>query len=150
MRRGTYSIVARDPATGELGVAVHSHWFSVGQLVPWVEPGAGAAAVQSVPDPEAGARLLELMRGGTAPADALTEVLRGDEAVAFRQIGVVDAAGAVAVHTGGGCIAEAGAFTGDGFSCQANMMARDTVPVAMARAFVRSEEPLAERFIAAM
>jgi uncharacterized Ntn-hydrolase superfamily protein len=150
MRRGTYSIVARDPSTGELGVAVHSHWFSVGQLVPWVEPGVGAAAVQSVPDPAAGAGLLELMRGGSAPAAALAEVLRDDEAVAFRQIGVVDARGAVAVHTGGGCITEAGDFTGDGFSCQANMMAAGTVPAAMAHAFERVDGPLAERFIAAM
>src|SRR3954468_22874577 len=150
MRRGTYSIVARDPSTGELGVAVHSHWFSVGQLVPWVEPGVGAAAVQSVPDPAAGAGLLALMRGGMAPADALPEVLRVDEAVAFRQIGVVDARGVVALHTGGGCIAEAGDFTGDGFTCQANMMAADTVPAAMARAFERSEGPLAERLIASM
>ena len=150
MRRGTYSIVARDPATGELGVAVHSHWFSVGQLVPWVEPGVGAAAVQSVPDPGAGARLLELMRGGVAPAAALGEVLDGDEAVAFRQIGVVDASGAVALHTGGGCIPHAGDVTGDGFTCQANMMAAGTVPAAMAHAFERSDGPLAERFIAAL
>ena len=150
MRQGTYSIVARDPETGDLGVAVHSHWFSVGQLVPWVEPGVGAAAIQSVPDPASGARLLQLMRGGTAPADALDLVLRDDDAVAFRQIGVVDASGAVAVHTGGGCIPHAGDEVGDGFSCQANMMARDTVPAAMAHAFARSRGPLAERMIAAM
>ena len=150
MRRGTYSIVARDPSTGELGVAVHSHWFSVGQLVPWVEAGVGAAAIQSVPDPASGARLLDLMRGGAAPAAALSRVLERDEAVAFRQIGVVDARGTVAAHTGGGCIPHAGDVTGDGFTCQANMMALDTVPAAMARAFARRDGPLAERFIAAM
>jgi len=150
MRFGTYSIVARDPGSGELGVAVHSHWFSVGQLVPWVEPGVGAAAIQSVPVPASGARLLELMRGGAAPADALDEVLRDDEAVAFRQIGVVDASGALAVHTGGGCIAHAGDAAGDGFSCQANMMARGTVPAAMAHAFAHSEGPLAERLVGAL
>src|SRR3954464_13875228 len=126
MRHGTYSIVARDQVTGELGVAVHSHWFSVGQLVPWVEPGVGAAAVQSVPDPAAGARLLALMRGGAGPADALRQVLAGDEAVAFRQIGMVDGAGVVAVHTGGGCIGHAGDVTGDGFSCHAHMTAPAT------------------------
>jgi uncharacterized Ntn-hydrolase superfamily protein len=103
-----------------------------------------------VPDPAAGARLLELMRGGLPPADALDEVLRDDEAVAFRQIGVVDASGAVAVHTGGGCIAEAGDFTGDGFTCQANMMAADTVPAAMAHAYEHGDGPLAERLVAAM
>jgi uncharacterized Ntn-hydrolase superfamily protein len=150
VRNGTYSIVARDPETGELGVAVHSHWFSVGQLVPWLEPGVGAAAIQSVPEPEAGARLLELMRDGASPADALAEVLRDDEAVAFRQIGVVDASGTVAVHTGGGCIPHAGDMVGDGFSCQANMMAADTVPTAMARAYQHADGLLAERLVAAM
>jgi uncharacterized Ntn-hydrolase superfamily protein len=150
MRRGTYSIVARDRETGELGVAVHSHWFSVGQLVPWAEAGVGAVANQSVPDPSFGPRALELLRGGTAAGDALRAVLDGDEAVDFRQLAVIDARGAVAVHTGAGCIPHAGDVAGDGFSCQANMMAEPTIPAAMAQAFESASGPLAGRLVAAL
>src|SRR3954465_10609986 len=150
MRRGTYSIVARDAETGELGVAVHSHWFSVGQLAPWAEPGVGAAAVQSIPDPAAGARALELIRSGASAAGALDQLLEGDTAVAFRQIAVVDAAGRVAVHTGGGCIPHAGDETGEGFSCQANMMTAPTVPAAMAHAFAYGADAPAERLVGAL
>jgi uncharacterized Ntn-hydrolase superfamily protein len=150
MRHGTYSIVARDPETGELGVAVHSHWFSVGQIVPSAEPGVGAIANQSVPDPSFGSRALELLRGGAGATEALRRVLEGDEGLAFRQLAIVDAIGEVAVHTGDGCIPNAAHAIGDGFSAQANMMAAETVPAAMADAFRSAPGPLAERLLAAL
>src|SRR4051794_20056805 len=146
----TYSIVARDPDSGELGVAVHSHWFSVGQIVPWAEPGVGAIANQSVPDPAFGPRALELLRGGAGAAETLSRVLEGDEGLAFRQLAIVDATGEVAVHTGEGCIPNAGHALGDGFSVQANIMAAEIVPAAMADAFHAASGPLAERLLAAL
>ncbi len=148
----TYSLVARDPQTGELGVAVQSHWFSVGSVVPHVRPGVGAVALQSVPDPEHGARILDALAGGAAPQEALDAVLRDDPGAAMRQTAVIDAGGRLAVHTGDACIAHAGHVAADGFSCQANMMARDTVPDAMALAFgsLPEAEPLPERLVAAL
>src|SRR5215218_8223230 len=123
MRRGTYSIVARDPETGELGVAVQSHWFSVGSIVSWAEPGVGAVATQSIAEPAYGPRLLERLRGGQPPREALDELLDSDEQARVRQVAVVDGDGAVAVQTGDGCIPYAGHVQGEGFSAQANMMA---------------------------
>jgi uncharacterized Ntn-hydrolase superfamily protein len=146
----TYSIAARDPGTGELGVAVQSHWFSVGQIVPWAQAGVGAVANQSVPEPALGPRILELLRDGAGAAEALERVLEGDEGLDFRQLAIVDAVGEVAVHTGDGCIPHAGHQIGHGFSCQANMMAAPTVPAAMARAFESASGPLAERLVAAL
>jgi uncharacterized Ntn-hydrolase superfamily protein len=146
----TYSIVARDPETGELGVAVQSHWFSVGQIVPAVEPGVGAIANQSVPEPSFGSRALELLRGGAGAQEALRQVLDGDDGLDFRQLAIVDAIGEVAAHTGGGCIPHAGHAIGDGFSAQANLMAAPTVPAAMADAFQAASGPLAERLLAAL
>ena len=150
MRAGTYSIVARDPETGSLGVAVQSHWFSVGPRVPWALPGVGAVATQSIIEPAYGPRLLSLMRDGSPPADALPRLLRADGLAAVRQVAVVSAAGEVAVHTGEGCIEYAGHRPGDGFCCQANMMAASTVPEAMAEAYERGHGTLAERLLAAL
>ncbi|HEX8121423.1 MAG TPA: DUF1028 domain-containing protein [Solirubrobacteraceae bacterium] len=147
----TYSLVARDPSTGELGVAVQSHWFSVGSVVPHVRQGVGAVATQSVPDLAHGGRILDRLGDGASPDEALEAVLREDEADAMRQTAVVDASGRVAVHTGAACIAEAGHVLGDGWSCQANMMARGTVWDAMAAAFTASAgDPLPERMVAAL
>src|ERR1700756_2993252 len=112
----TYSIVARDPDTGELGVAVQSHWFSVGPIVPWVRPGVGAVATQSVAEPAFGPRLLDAMAGGARPQAALDAALAADESARFRQVAVVSASGEIAVHTGAGCIGHAGHETGRGFS----------------------------------
>jgi uncharacterized Ntn-hydrolase superfamily protein len=150
MRRGTYSIVARDPDTGELGVAVQSHWFSVGSIVSWALPGIGAVATQSIAEPAYGPQLLGLLEAGSAPRDALDELLAADEQARFRQVAVVDAGGAVAVHTGEGCIPEAGHVEGDGFSVQANMMASARVWPAMAEAFAAAEGALARRMLAAL
>ena len=146
----TYSVVARDPGTGELGVAVQSHWFSVGSVVPHVRAGVGAVALQSVPDLAHGARILDRLGDGATPEQALEAVLRDDPGEAMRQTAAVDASGRVAVHTGSGCIREAGHAVGDGWSCQANMMARDTVWDAMASAFSSASGPLAERMVDAL
>jgi uncharacterized Ntn-hydrolase superfamily protein len=150
MRRGTYSIVARDPATGELGAAVHSHWFAVGPIVPWVHPGVGAVCTQSVAEPAHGPAVLGRLQEGMAAPAALASVLAADDAAAVRQVGVVDAAGATAVHTGERCIAFAGHETGTGVAVQANMMASPSVWGAMARAYEFAAGPLARRLLAAL
>jgi uncharacterized Ntn-hydrolase superfamily protein len=146
----TYSIVARDPQTGELGVAVQSHWFGVGAVVPAVRAGVGAVATQSVPDPAHGARILDALAEGVAPDAAIDAVLDGDEGVDYRQIAVVDAQGRVAAHTGPGCMADAGHRVGDGYSVQANIMVSAEVWPAMAEAFTAADGPLAERMLAAL
>jgi len=150
MRHGTYSIVARDPATGELGAAVQSHWFSVGSLCTWTRPGVGAVATQSVVEPAHGPDALDRIEAGAGAGEALRELLEADPLRTVRQVGIVDAAGRVAVHTGPDCIAHAGDAAGDGFSCQANMMERETVPAAMAAAFQAAEGDLAARLVAAL
>ena len=118
----TYSIVARDPASGEIGVAVQSHWFSVGSIVPWAEAGVGAVATQSFVDPSYGPLGLDLMRAGKTAPEALAALLAADGNAAVRQVAMIDSAGRIAVHTGSRCIAAAGDATGAGFSVQANMM----------------------------
>ena len=146
----TYSIVARDPATGELGVAVQSHWFSVGSVVTWARAGVGAVATQSIAEPAYGPRVLDRLEAGESPRAALAAETDADSAAQVRQVGVVDAAGAVAVHTGDGCIPDAGDVQGEGFSVQANMMATAEVWPNMARAFEEAEGPLSERLFAAL
>ncbi|MCW3067073.1 MAG: hypothetical protein JWN32_4245 [Solirubrobacterales bacterium] len=149
-RRGTYSIVARDPDTGELGVAVQSHWFSVGSIVSWARPGVGAVATQSIVEPAYGPRGLELMTRGTPAPKALQTLLGADSEAHVRQVAMVDKQGRVATHTGAGCIPHASHATGHQFSAQANMMARATVPGAMAQAYLDAEGPLAERLLTAL
>jgi uncharacterized Ntn-hydrolase superfamily protein len=150
MRHGTYSIVARDPDTGELGAAVQSHWFSVGSLCIWARPGVGAVATQSVVEPAHGPNALDRLAAGEDATGALAAVLAPDALAAVRQVGVVDARGGVAVHTGPECIPCAGDATGPTWACQANMMERDTVPQAMSAAFAASTGPLAERLMIAL
>jgi uncharacterized Ntn-hydrolase superfamily protein len=147
---GTYSIVAHDPETGELGAAVQSHWFSVGSLCIWARPGIGAAATQSVVEPAHGPHALDRLAAGDDAQAALAAVLATDELARVRQVGVVDARGRVAVHTGADCIAEAGDATGAHWSCQANMMARATVPAAMSAAFEAAGGDLADRLLIAL
>lgn len=146
----TYSIVAFDKSTGELGVAVQSHWFSVGSVVPWVEAGVGAVATQSFVETSYGPLGLELMRAGKSAEDSLAALLKADKNEASRQVGMVDARGKVAAHTGKNCIPEAGHFIGDGFSCQANLMLKNTVWKAMARAFGTTKGELVDRLLAAL
>jgi uncharacterized Ntn-hydrolase superfamily protein len=150
MRHGTYSIVARDEQTGELGAAVQSHWFSVGSLCTWARPGIGAVATQSVVEPAYGPNALDLMAGGADAAEALAELVAADPLAAVRQVGVVDAGGGVAVHTGAGCIPCAGDATGPSWSCQANMMATEAVPAAMSAAYERTTGDLADRLMTAL
>jgi uncharacterized Ntn-hydrolase superfamily protein len=149
-RHGTYSIVARDPETGELGVAVQSHWFSVGPLCAWTRAGVGAVATQSVVEPAYGPNALDLLQEGTGAEQALGELLAADPLAAVRQVAVIDARGGLSVHTGADCIAEAGHVAGEHWSCQANMMARPTVPAAMSEAFATARGPLADRLMSAL
>jgi uncharacterized Ntn-hydrolase superfamily protein len=150
MRRGTYSIVAHDRQTGECGVAVQSHWFSVGSVVTWGRAGVGAVATQSLADPAYGPRLLEALAAGEEPQAALERLVAADEQGRFRQVACVRADGAIAVHTGDGCIQYAGHATGEGFSAQANMMASERVWGAMAEAFEAAQGPLRRRLMAAL
>jgi len=146
----TYSIVARDPATGEMGVAVQSHWFSVGSIVTWAEAGVGAIATQSLVDPSYGPKGLELMRQGVPAPKALAQLVAADAGRNGRQVAMVDATGAVDTYTGPGAIAAAGHHVGAQYSVQANMMGKPSVWPAMAKAFEAATGPLADRLIAAL
>lgn len=146
----TYSIVARDPDSGELGVAVQSHWFSVGPIVPWAAPGVGAIATQANVEVAYGPRGLALLRDGLEARQALDQLVAADPGAAGRQVALVDAAGRVAVHTGEACIAFAGHATGEGVSCQANIMASDRVWPAMLDAFSAADGTLSMRLLAAL
>jgi uncharacterized Ntn-hydrolase superfamily protein len=146
----TYSIVAFDKETGQLGVAVQSHWFSVGPIVPWAESGIGAIATQSFVEVSYGPLGLELMRTGKSPEEALRALVSADKNQDVRQVAMVDAQGRVAVHTGKNCIPEAGHTIGDGFTCQANMMLKNTVWDAMASAFQNTKGELADKMVAAL
>lgn len=146
----TYSIVARDPATGEMGVAVQSHWFSVGSVVPWAEAGVGAVATQSFVEASYGPLGLDLMRLGRTAAQALEALISTDPSADVRQVAMVDARGDVAAHTGAHCIIAAGHRTGAQYSVQANLMEKDTVWPAMAAAFEAADGDLAERLLQAL
>jgi len=146
----TFSIVARDPATGEIGVAVQSHWFSVGTVVTWAEAGVGAVATQSFVDPSYGPLGLELMRAGRSAPETLRALLAADNGRDVRQVAMIDAQSRVAAHTGSKCIAAAGHQVGANFSVQANLMDRPTVWPAMARAFENATGDLTDRLLAAL
>ena len=146
----TYSIVARDPATGQMGVAVQSHYFSVGPIVPWAEAGVGAVATQSLVLVDYGPQGLDLMRQGMTASQALDSLMRADSNPDVRQVAMVDAKGNVAAHTGGKCIPDAGQQIGNQYSCQANLMASPKVWPAMAAAFDRAQGDLAERMLQAL
>ena len=146
----TYSIVARDPRTGEFGVAVQSHFFAAGSIVPWAEAGVGAVATQASVEIAHGPNGLALLRAGRTAEQALAEVLAADPESAHRQVAIVDGAGRVAAHTGERCIPDAGDLVGEEFSVQANMMRNDSVPAAMAAAFRSSHGDLASRLLDAL
>ena len=147
----TFSIVARDSVTGEMGVAVQSHWFSVGTSVSWAEAGVGAVATQSFTNKSFGIRGLNLLRNGLTAQQALDSLLATDEGREVRQVAIVDNKGNVATHTGKNCIDYAGHIQGNGFSVQSNMMLTNKVPTAMASAFENSKgKPLAERMLLAL
>jgi len=146
----TYSIVARDYETGEMGAAVQSHWFSVGSVVIWGEAGVGAVATQSFVNVSFGVRGLDLLKSGLTPQQVVDSLLSADEGREFRQLAVIDGKNKPASFTGKNCIDEAGNIVGENFSVQANMMLNDKVWPAMEKAFKEAEGPLAERMIAAL
>jgi len=146
----TYSIVARDPETGDLGVAVQTGTFGVGRGVPWAEAGVGAVATQSRTERSYGAFGLDLMKAGRAAPDALAGLVASDPEERIRQVGMVDASGRAAAHTGAACIRECGHLVGDGYAVQANMMGRDSVWGAMAAAYELATGTLARRLLAAL
>ncbi len=146
----TFSIVARDSITGEMGAAVQSHWFSVGSLVIYGKAGVGVVATQSFINPSYGPKGLALMQQGLSPQQALNVLLQNDKGEAVRQVAMLDKDGNVATHTGSSCILHAGHRQGKNFSVQANMMLTNTVWDAMATAFETTKGNLAERMYAAM
>ncbi|MCH8019517.1 DUF1028 domain-containing protein [candidate division KSB1 bacterium] len=146
----TYSIVARDPETGQMGVAVQSHWFSVGSLVTWAEAGVGAVATQSLVDVTYGKLGLDLMRAGRSATQALDALKIADPSPEIRQVAMIDAKGNVAAHTGEKCIPDAGHLVGDNFSVQANLMLNKKVWPAMKEAYEKTEGDLADKMLAAL
>lgn len=146
----TYSIVARDENTGELGVAVQSHWFSVGSIVSWAEAGVGAIATQSFVNVSFGPEGLRLLKEGKTAQEVLDELISKDEGRDFRQLAIIDSKGNVAAYTGKSCIEYASHYLGKNFSVQANMMLNDKVIPAMKEAFENSKGPLAERLVEAL
>lgn len=146
----TYSIVARDPQSGELGVAVQSHWFGVGPMVPWARPGVGAVATQANVRVAYGPEALELLAAGAGASGALARLIAADPGSAGRQLAILDARGGIGVHTGEACMDFAGHVTGEQVSCQANMMSSPTVWGSMLEAFTAAVGPLADRLLAAL
>jgi uncharacterized Ntn-hydrolase superfamily protein len=146
----TYSIVARDPDTGELGVAVQSHWFSVGSIVTWARPGVGAVATQANAEAAYGPGALDLLAAGATAPEALERLVADDPGGPSRQVAVVDAGGRVGAHTGPACIAYAGHIAGQGVSCQANIMVTDRVWPAMLEAFGAASGSLTSRLLDAL
>lgn len=147
----TFSIVARDEATGEMAVGVQSHWFSVGTSVPWAEAGVGAVATQSFVDKSYGPKALALLKAGLTPQQALDSLTKADPGRDVRQVAIIDTKGNVAAHTGKNCIQVAKHITGLNFSVQSNMMLGDQVCEYMAKSFTASTgKPLAERILQAL
>jgi uncharacterized Ntn-hydrolase superfamily protein len=146
----TYSIVARDDATGQLGAAVQSCNFAVGAVVPWARAGVGAVATQAIAEVAHGPRCLDELAKGSSAEEALQAALAPDPLATLRQVGVVGADGSSASSTGELCIDHAGAVTGDGFAVQANMMSSPEVWSAMASAFQSASGSLAQRLLAAL
>ncbi|MFL3007323.1 MAG: DUF1028 domain-containing protein [Candidatus Neomarinimicrobiota bacterium] len=146
----TYSIVAYDEKTGEFGVAVQSHWFSVGFLVPWAKAGVGAVATQSFVKVEYGPDGLALMEDGKSAKEALGQLISTDKGQAVRQVAMIDSKGGVAAHTGENCIFAAGHKIGKNYSVQANLMEKETVWSSMANAFEKASGDLADRMMASL
>jgi uncharacterized Ntn-hydrolase superfamily protein len=146
----TYSIVARDPDTGEMGVAVQSHWFSVGSMVTWGEAGVGVVATQSFVNPAFGPEGLELLKSGMTASQVVDKLISEDEGRDVRQLAIIDVNGNVKSYTGKNCIPGAGNIVGENYSVQANLMLNDKIPGAMSKAFEESTGPLAERLMTAL
>jgi uncharacterized Ntn-hydrolase superfamily protein len=146
----TYSIIGRDPETGELGIAVQSRWFHAGQDLAWVEPGVGAVCTQAFTEPSYGLRGLELLREGRTPEDALQHLTAADDGRDVRQVAIVDGEGHFAQHTGARCVPAAGHTTGSDCCAQGNMLASATCWNSMVEAFGATEGTLVDRLLAAL
>jgi len=146
----TFSIVARDPGTGEWGVGVASRFFAVGAVVPWARAGVGAVATQSFMNTTFGPRGLELLAAGLSPEETLKVLLRTDDNPTRRQVGVVAADGASATYTGADCIPWAGGRHGVNYAVQGNILTGEAVVVSMEKAFLETRGTLADRIYAAL
>lgn len=146
----TYSIVAHDPQTGELGVAVQSRYFAAGRVVPWIEAGVGVIASQAFANAMYGHEGLRLLRAGQAPAAILGELVSRDAGASRRQVAMLDVQGRAAVHTGAGCVAAAGHAVGAHCAAQGNMLASSRVWPAMVEAFEGTRGAMADRLLSAM
>lgn len=146
----TFSIVASDAESGDLGVAVASRFAAVGAVVPWAKAGIGAIATQSWANTEYGPQGLALLEGGTPARQTLDRLVLGDKGREQRQIGLVDARGRAATFTGARCMPWAGGSTGDRFACQGTLLVGEQVVAAMADAYRRSSGELVDRLLTAL
>ena len=146
----TFSIVARDPRTGDLGIAVQSKFLGVGAVVPWARAGVGAIATQSLANTSYGPRGLDLLAGGLLASAALEQLLAGDEGRATRQVGIVGVEGAPATYTGDDCFPWAGGKTGEDYACQGNILVGEATVLAMGHTFDQTAGPLGKRLLAAL
>jgi uncharacterized Ntn-hydrolase superfamily protein len=146
----TFSIVARDPATGDLGIAVQSKFLAVGAVVPWAKSGAGAVATQAWANTSFGPDGLALMAAGVPGRDAIDRLVASDPGSAHRQIGMVDARGRSATFTGAQCMHWAGGRTGPGYACQGNILVGEATILAMAETFERTPGGLWDRLVLAL
>lgn len=149
-RANTYSVVARDAETGDLGVAVQSHWFNVGRIVPWAQAGVGAVATQSLVDVSYGPKGLQSMMDGRSAPETLASLLADDPQRAVRQVAMIDSTGRASVHTGENCVAVASHALGEGWAVQANIMRTADVVPAMADAMNATDGSLEDRMLAAL
>ena len=148
---GTFSIVAADPAAGEVGCAVQSKYFAIGAVTPWVRAAVGAVATQAMGVVAGnGQRVLEALGAGVEPVLAIERVLAHDDGREMRQLGAVTADGRAAAFTGAECVEWAGQIIGDGFAVQGNMLVSGEVVESMAAAFVQGQGLLVDRLIAAL
>ena len=149
-KANTYSIVAYDKESNQMGVAVQSHYFGVGSIVTWAKPGVGAVATQSIVEVSYGPLGLSLMEAGKTAVQALRGLLAADPSSDVRQVAMVDANGIVSAHTGANCIAEAGDHIGEHYSTQANIMLKNTVWEAMGKAYEKTDGEFVDRLLAAL
>jgi uncharacterized Ntn-hydrolase superfamily protein len=146
----TFSIVAFDPITKDLGVAVQSRYFSVGSVVPWAESGVGAIATQSFVNVSYGPRGLELLKEGLNVEDVIGRLTRDDEGKEFRQLGIIDSKGNASAFTGWRCLEWAGSIVGKNYTAQGNILAGEDVVKGMSQKFESTKGELADKLVAAL
>jgi len=146
----TFSIVARDPQTGALGVIVQSKFPAVGSIVPWAEANVGVIATQAWANVSYGPRGLDMLRAGLSAPEVVKRLVADDERAEHRQVGIVDAKGRAAAHTGSECMEWAGHMIGQGYACQGNILVGEAVIASMAEAYESTEGDLIDRLFAAL